>query len=257
CEVRHFTVPCLDVLRRSSTEMRAANIARAVDDDSLGRVADELNRFIREASAQTVVMPAVFGLHDSRPVDRLRGMVDGRVVFVPTMPMSVGGMRMQIRLRERFRELGGAYLLGDKVSRGVFDGNRLTAVYTDNFGYMKLSADHFIFAVGSFFGHGMESAPDTVFEPVFGLDVDAPAGRAGRCSDDLFSAQEYMTYGVVTDDDFNVYRGGRRVENFYAVGSALSGCNSIKEGSGAGVALMTAMKVADDILNKTKGGSQR
>lgn len=113
----------------------------------------------------------------------------------------------------------------------MFDGDRLSAVYTDNFGYMKLSADHFIFAAGSFFGHGLESTPQAVGEPVFGLDVDAPAGRGGRCSDDLFAAQEYMSYGVMTDDALKVYRGGRRVDNFYAVGSALSGCNSMKEGS--------------------------
>lgn len=257
CEVRHFTAPCLDVLRRSSTEMRAANIARTVDDAGLGQVAAAINRLVREASVSTVIMPAVFGLNDCRPVDKLRDMVDGRLMLVPTMPMSVGGMRMQIRLRERFRELGGAYLLGDKVSRGVFDGDRLSAVYTDNFGYMKLSADHFIFAAGSFFGHGLESTPQTVGEPVFGLDVDAPAGRGGRCSDDLFAAQEYMSYGVMTDDALKVYRGGRRVDNFYAVGSALSGCNSMKEGSGAGVALMTAMKVADDILQQTEGGALR
>lgn len=257
CEVRHLTVPCLDILHRSSTEMRATNMARIINDDAVDRIAASLNRFMRESSARTVIMPAVFGLNDSRPVDRLRDMVDGRLMLVPTMPMSVGGMRMQIRLRERFRELGGAYLLGDKVSRGIFDGDRLVSVYTENFGYMKLSADNFIFAAGSFFGHGMESTPDSVVEPVFGLDVDAPAGRAGRCCDDLFSDQEYMSYGVVTDDALNVYRGGRRVENLYAVGSALSGCNSMKEGSGAGVAFVTAMKVADDILQQTKGGVLR
>ena len=57
-----------------------------------------------------------------------------------------------------------------------------------------------------------------------------------------------MRYGVTTDDEFRVMKDGRTLDNMYAVGAVLGGFNSMKEESGAGVALMTSMKVVDNIL---------
>ena len=40
------------------------------------------------------------------------------------------------------------------------------------------------------------------------------------------------------------------IENFYASGAILSGFNAMKEGCGSGVSLLTALYVADQILQK-------
>ena len=72
---------------------------------------------------------------------------------------------------------------------------------------------------------------------------------------DIYKRQNYMEYGVVNDEDFHVFRDGRRISNFRAVGAVLSGCNSMKEESGGGVSILTALKVSDDILNG-KGGKK-
>jgi glycerol-3-phosphate dehydrogenase subunit B len=44
--------------------------------------------------------------------------------------------------------------------------------------------------------------------------------------------------------------GGRVVENAWAIGSLLAGADSVSEGSGGGVAVLTALAVADQIGNK-------
>ena len=38
------------------------------------------------------------------------------------------------------------------------------------------------------------------------------------------------------------------MQNLYVVGSLLGGCDSLAEGSGGGVALLTALRVADAIV---------
>jgi len=62
-----------------------------------------------------------------------------------------------------------------------------------------------------------------------------------------------MTLGAATDKALRVSKEGATLQNMYAVGAALSGCNPIKEGCGAGVAILTSLYVADEILNKNQG----
>ena len=139
-------------------------------------------------------------------------------------------------------------MLGDSVVSGEFDGGVLKSIKTANHGDVTFEADNFILASGSFFSKGLASTIDGVTEPVFGLDVDSIAERAQWYKRDMFEAQPYMSFGVATDKSFNVKKDGKPVENLYAVGSILSGFNGMKEGCGAGVALLTAMHVSSNIL---------
>ena len=100
------------------------------------------------------------------------------------------------------------------------------------------------------FGNGLTAAPGEFREPVFGLDVDYPQDRSDWYDPDFFAKQNYIGVGVKTDGAFHPYIAGRVVENLYVAGSEVGGCNSLAEGSGAGVAIMTAFKVADGILGR-------
>ena len=53
---------------------------------------------------------------------------------------------------------------------------------------------------------------------------------------------------MITDDSFRPMRNGAVVDNLFVIGSEVGGCNSLYEGSGAGVAIMTALSVADSII---------
>lgn len=247
CEVSTLTIPQLENLRKSTTEMRAANIARVMTGETISAIAKEINAHIGAVNA--VLMPAVFGLFDNSPVEQLRSLVNVPVYFVPTMPASVPGVRTQIQLRKYFQQLGGTYFIGDNVTEGTLNGNRLESITTMNHGDMEFTADNFILATGSFFSHGIIASQAKVYEPIFGLDVEAHDQRENWCNIDLYKEQPYMKYGVITDAGFHAMTGGVTIENVYAAGSILAGQNAIEEGCGAGVAITTALHVANQIIN--------
>ena len=56
-----------------------------------------------------------------------------------------------------------------------------------------------------------------------------------------------MEFGVATDNEFHAIKDGRPLENLYAIGSILSGHNSLKLIDDTGVAVMTALQVARQI----------
>lgn len=245
CTRADVNVPQLDVLRQSTTEMRATNMSRFLRDDAV----DVLAREVDKASQGTdfVIMPAILGMFSDKPVKRLRGAVDRPVYFVATTPASVPGVRCQLSLRDLFIRFGGRFMPGDTARRGDFEGHRLRRIYTENFGDIPLEADNFVISTGSFFGHGLIADLEKIYEPVFGLDIEAGKSRTDWYDKDFYAAQPYMAYGVLTDELFRPSRNGETIENLYATGALLAGFNALKEGSGAGITLATALHAAGQI----------
>ena len=249
CTITAFNLPELKHLRTNPTEMRSANLAKTFENvDVVKRAAELINR--NAGDAEAVVLPAVFGLFDDKAVQELKRAVKLPVCFVPVIPPSVPGIRTQIMMRRRFQELGGTYLLGDTVNNAVVADGVVKSVKTANLGDTVLEADNFVLATGSFFSHGLVAHPDKVVEPLFGVDVKADADRDNWYNSSLFEEQPYMSYGVIVDDSFRTATGGNTISNLYAAGAVLSSFNPIKEASGAGVSLITALHVADLIINK-------
>lgn len=247
CDLHTISLKEFDHLRESSSEMRATNIARIATGDILNKIAKELNSI--SDSVEALFMPAIFGMYDDSSVMQLRSLVHRPLYFIPTMPASVPGVRMQIMLKSYFQRLGGTYLLGDSVTGGVFDNNRLISVRTINHGDMEFEADNFILATGSFFSHGIMANQDSIYEPIFGLDIVADKHRSEWYNKDLYAHQPYMSYGVDTDNKLHCIKDGITIENLYAAGSLLAMQNSLSDGTGGGVAITTALFVADEIIN--------
>lgn len=245
CTEADVNIPQLDILRRSTTEMRATNMSRFMDDAAIDALGAEIERVSK--GADMVVMPAVAGIFSEKPVARLRSRVDRPLYFVATTPASVPGVRCQLALRDLFVRHGGEFMPGDTVLGGKMEGSRLRSVHTRNFGDMPLEADNFVMATGSFFGHGLIADLDRIHEPVLGLDLNAEEGRTKWYDKDFYNAQPYMEYGVVTDSRFRPSVEGKTLENVYATGALLAGFNALKEGSGAGITLATALSAADYI----------
>jgi glycerol-3-phosphate dehydrogenase subunit B len=244
--VGSVTMPELEHLRKNPTDMRSTNIAKTLTGELLGAFAARINEYAMDVDA--ILMPAVVGLAGCTEVVKLRELVARPLHFLATLPPSVPGIRMQLMMKKHFQKLGGTYMLGDSVVSGEFENGVLKSIKTANHGDVSFEADNFILASGSFFSKGLASTVDGVTEPVFGLDVDSLEERAQWYRRDMFEAQPYMSFGVATDGSFKVKKDGKPVGNLYAVGAILSGFNPIKEGCGAGVALLTAMHVSSDIL---------
>lgn len=247
CEQHTLSHKVFKHMRENSSEMRATNIARIMTGEILSEIAEELNKI--GGSVEALFMPAVLGIYDDQAVIRFRSMLRLPLYFIPTMPASVPGVRMQIQLKSYFQKLGGTYLLGDTVRSGVFENGRLLSVRTANHGSMDFKADNFILATGSFFSHGLIASQDSIYEPVFGLDVVADEHRADWYDKDMYASQPYMKYGVKTDDGLHCMIDGKVIENLYAAGSVLASQNSLDEGTGGGVAITTALYIADQIFN--------
>ena len=244
--VGSVTLPELEHLRNNPTEMRSTNIAKTLKDDVLGAFAARINEYAKDVDA--VLMPAVVGLTGCTEVVKLRELVARPLHFLATLPPSVPGIRMQLMMKKHFQKLGGTYMLGDSVVSGEFENGVLKSIKTENHGDVRFEADNFILASGSFFSKGLVSTVDGVTEPVFGLNVDSIEERAQWYKRDMFEAQPYMSFGVSTDEAFKAKKDGKSIANLYAIGSILGGFNAMKEGCGAGVALLTAMHVSSDIL---------
>lgn len=231
-------------LRKSESEMRSANIARVLRGEALVRFAESVHDAVSTSEAEAVILPAVV---EATPAV-FEGIVGRKVLFAPTVGVSVPGIEIHSRLIRRFTEAGGRLLNGHRVTGADFDGDRLTAVYTDRLDDDALYADNFIFAAGSFFGRGLTATPDEVIEPVFGLDTVAPTERDGWFTADLFGVQPVMNAGVAVDDSFRAMRSGVPVRNLYAAGACIAGADSLHNDSGAGVAMLTALTAADKII---------
>lgn len=246
CVMSEFTLPVFENLRRSSSEMRAANIARVLVDDVISDMAKEINRL--SSDVDVVLMPAVMGLYDDAPVAQLREKVNKPIYFVPTTPTSVPGVRTQIQLRNYFLRLGGTYLLGDNVKGGTIEDGILKSVTTTNLVDDTIKADNYILATGSFFSHGLVAAPNRIYEPIFGLDVNAREERSRWFDKDVFNPQPYMKFGVSVDEQFRVLKDGKAVTNLYAAGSVLGGVDALKESAGAGTTIASSLHVAHEIM---------
>lgn len=247
CKIVSASVPALEHLRVSPTEMRASNIARALEKEE---TLNALLSIIRTDSIgfDCVALPAVFGLSSSAPVKALKAGLTIPVCLVPTMPPSVPGIRIQQHLRHVFEHAGGVFMLGDSAIKAEFKGNKIGKLYTVNHGDIAFNADNYILATGSYFSNGLTARPDKVVENVFGCDVDAADSRGDWYDMSFFKPQNYMTFGVATDERFRAKKGGKTIENLYAVGSVLSGFNALQEGCGAGVAMLSSLFVSDNLL---------
>ncbi|MCM1448747.1 MAG: glycerol-3-phosphate dehydrogenase subunit GlpB [Clostridiales bacterium] len=238
CSIHSTSIPAIDNLRRSSSEMRAPTMARVLDYDNIGVLAGRLNSVSRNADA--IIMPAILGLNDDLTVRLLRRLVAKPVYFISTMPTSVPGVRTQMLLNRYFQKLGGTFMLGDSVTHGDFDGSRLSRIFTANHGPEPLVADNYILATGSFVSRGLRATPSSIIEPTLNLDVDFPTDRALWYDKDMDNPQPYMEFGVITDKNWHPCRSGTYIENLQCVGSIVGGCNPIKQGCGAGVAILSA-----------------
>lgn len=246
CIVTSVDIEALAPLRKSTTEMRATNMSRFLKEDAV----DQLARRVDEVSSDCdmVIMPAVLGIFSDRPVCRFRQGVNRPVYFIATTPASVPGVRCQLSLRDLFTSIGGTFMPGDTVTNGEISDGHLKRIFTANFGNMPLEADNFVISTGSFFGQGLTASIDRIVEPIFGLDLNISGGRTEWYDKNYYASQPYMGFGVVTDKDFRPSVNGKTVGNLYATGALLAGFNALKEGSGAGITLSTALHVASKII---------
>lgn len=250
CRISSIKLDEMERLRKNPSEMRASNIARVMDREEVWtKAAEQIKGMVKDED--TIVLPAVFGLKDPSVPEKIRKSIGVKTMFVATMPPSVPGIRTQMTLKAEFEKTGGRFLLGDTVTDAVFgqDG-KIESIETANFGDIRMYADNFVLATGSFFSKGMIATPEKVYEPVFGIDLTFGEKREDWFDRNFWNRQDYISYGAKVNSSLNPSIDGMTINNLYVAGSLLGGSNTLYEGSGGGIAIISAMAAADAILEK-------
>lgn len=247
-EIYHIDLPELKALRRNPSELRATNISRLFDN---GTALDSLADILKKGSADcdAVLFPACIGLQTDT-AEVLSKMIGKPIYLIPTFPPSIAGIRSQGLLKRYFEKSGGVYMLGDSVKNIEIHGDNDFEVFTENHGDISFEGRTVVLATGSFFSQGLVASMERVYEPILDIDLDAESNRQDWYSKNFFHDQNYQRFGAKTDSRFQVMKANETIRNLFAIGALLSGFNALKEGSGSGVSILTAMFVADEILKE-------
>ena len=250
CRIVSIKLEEMERLRKNPSEMRATNIARVMDRDGIWeKAAEQIKALLKDEDV--IVLPAVFGLKDGSVVDKIRESLEKKTIFVATMPPSVPGIRTQMTLKSEFEKAGGRFFLGDTVIESeISENGNIKNVSTVNFNDIRMEADDFVLATGSFFSKGIIATPEKVYEPIFGIDLTYNEGRENWFDRNFWGKQNYISFGAKVNADLNVSIDGKAVDNLYAIGSVIGGTNALYEGCGGGTAIVTALAAADRILEK-------
>jgi glycerol-3-phosphate dehydrogenase subunit B len=246
CRLRFLSLPELETLQQSPSEMRSVQIARVMD-RVWEKVVQEVRVLLKDEDA--VVLPQVFGLQDTSVPGRIRQGIPAHVVFAGTLPPSVPGIRTLILLKQRYQLLGGTYLMGDEVVRAHTHEGVVHSVATRNLDNHYIEAANFILSTGGYFSKGLISNPFQVLEPVFGLDVEYKEDRNQWYNPTFKEDQPYMHFGVKADENLHALKDGKPLENLFVAGSILGG-NRPEFGFAAGQCIKTALFAADQIMKK-------
>jgi glycerol-3-phosphate dehydrogenase len=194
---------------------------------------------IGDVSEPRVGFPAVLGLRDAPTVvEDLAELVGAEVFEIPTLPISVPGLRLQTVLREAISRNGGRIVdNADAVALEASEGSRVV-ITTAAARTARHRARCVVLATGGLLGGGIVGAADgTLTEVVAGLKVAGPTTRSGWFSPEP-GADDHPLFraGVRTDADLRPLSGA---DGLFVAGGLLGGTDPLKEGSLEGIALAT------------------
>lgn len=203
--------------------------------------------------AKWLGLPACLGIY--RPDAVLEDMQKrlGVTVFeIPTMPPGVPG----IRIKEAFEEASsGMDLHLFRQQKMVYEGKdgdlfKLRVVGTSV--EREIRADRVLLATGRFLGGGLSGERTGIRETVIGLPVRQPESRSGWHRLDYFDQRGHEVHraGVECDAALRpLGNGGKPLDaRLYAVGSIVSGADWMRMKCGAGVAISTAFKAVNGMI---------
>lgn len=250
-ETRHATVDWSPLPGRA--DVAAPVLARALDDDAGARAAlGDALRAVAEPG-ETILVPAVLGLRRAPEVWKAVGERTGApVAEVATIPPSVPGMRLQLRLIEALAEHRVRVTPGPTVVGCEGSGDRITAVHVrDSARTRPVAADAVVLASGGVAtGAVALDSRGVLRERALGLHVAGPPDGAPLFSSRHLDEHPGLSAGVAVDPLMRpLGPGGAPVwSNLHAAGAVVAGAAPWREKSGEGIAIATAHRAARAIL---------
>jgi glycerol-3-phosphate dehydrogenase subunit B len=176
----------------------------------------------------------------------------GKLVFeISTLPPSVPGRRLFDALKTVFFQAGGKLIFGSNVVDGTIKNGRVEQIRIETASRFKpIVAQNYVLATGGIFGGGLQTDESgRVWEPVFGLPVAADANRHHWFAYNFLASegQPVANCGIRVNQQFNPLGDNDVVvvENLFVAGASLAGSNWVAGRTGNGVAVGSAMAIAN------------
>lgn len=206
---------------------------------------------------EIVGFPAVLGLRHAREVwQELETRLRAPVFEVPTLPPSVGGIRLFESMTSALRREGPRVVVGSTVSGSEHNGKRLEGVAAETAGRPRTyRARSFVLASGGFASGAIQiDSYGRVRETAFDLPLaGVPAPDAPRFQPGYLDEHPIAGAGLAVDDELRPVdaEGAPVFENLHAAGATLAGATPWREASGNGISLATGYAAASAILERT------
>ncbi len=246
-EARALTVDL--EIREGEVDTSGVNHARAFDSECARQA---LVQAIKPhlQPGEIVGLPAVLGLNDIHAWKDISQRLGHEVFEISLQPPSVPGMRLNQRLTELVKEKV-RFVLGVQVIGFDHEDGRITSVTVNAPGRpKKLAARHFVLAAGGFESGALEmDSYGNVSDTVLNLPLSGIEGQLLHA--DFWGAEQPLFLsGIAVDDTMRAINedGAPAYANVYAVGGNLAGATRWREKSGEGIALASALRAADSIV---------
>ncbi len=261
----------IDVAARDrEIDSSGLTFARAFDDPEFrARFVAELVPQLQDG--ETVGLPAVLGLKDATAWSDIAERLGHPVFEIPLPPPSVPGMRLNTALMAAVRAAGVRVVNGSFVDTPVVKDGRLVSVSVEAAGGPHaFTADAFLLATGGFESGALTlDSYGQVTERVFNLPLAGLDAQPLLHGDYWGSEQPLFKVGVAVDETMRVTTGdgsgatgdgsgatgdgsewSRVPSNLWAAGGILAGAVRWQEKSGEGIAVGSAVKAADAIVEE-------
>ncbi len=242
-------------------EVSTEYLARCLDSaDCRARLASLVGPHIRDAEA--LALPPVLGFrHSTQAVADLRKRLGTLIFEIPSLPVSVPGIRLE---RAFGRFLGGLGVqrfpkLVVRVDQGAGGDFEVHAGCAE--ARVVLRAKAVVLASGRFLGGGLAAGRDLVRETVFDLPVHQPARRSLWHQPQLLDPRGHAINqaGLEVDASFRPLGtdGAPVYPNLFAVGSVLAHQDWMRMKCGSGLSIATAHRAVEACLDfvRSRGAS--
>lgn len=174
----------------------------------------------------------------SEPLKDVLSEVPFPVVEMTAFPPSASGQALYNALKKKFKALGGELLVGAGVREAKVQGTMCQSVMVKSKGRdTAFSACSFVLASGGIFGGGIQVAPESVSETVFGLPLHVPSTWTQA---EFLGEQPYAQMGIEVDRDLRPVdpcSGDVLLKNVRVIGRMLAHWDPWVEHCGGGVSL--------------------
>ncbi|MCP4110428.1 MAG: anaerobic glycerol-3-phosphate dehydrogenase subunit B [Desulfobacteraceae bacterium] len=235
-------------------ELYTEHMARELEKpETCQKLAEDILPYVKDS--QVVGLPAVLGItRNKEVVSNMEKYLNVPVFEIPTIPPSVAGIRLKKIFEVELPKLGVKPLLQQKVTRAESSGNTGDLIFevgSPDSG-TTVCAKGVILASGRFFGKGLYSDREGVYETIFNLPVHQPDSRSYWHEKDLFDTRGHMINqaGLETDEFLRPLdkSGGPAFNTLFAAGSILAHQDWIRMKCGAGLAIATACHAVNSFL---------